>query len=90
MCKDRKCMKGWATARGAVAINKLEPVGLSHMGEPRVQVPGLGLYPTDKEETFSIKKRCSKKLQIQLPYDPVIPPLGVYSKILKTFICKDV
>ena len=27
---------------------------------------------------------------IVLPYDPVIPLMGIYLKILKTLICKDI
>ena len=29
-----------------------------------------------------------KKLRIELPHDPADPPLGIYSKFLKTLICK--
>ena len=32
----------------------------------------------------------SKKLRIELPYDPVIPPLGMYLKKIKTVIQKDI
>ena len=31
-----------------------------------------------------------KKLKIELPYDPVIPLLGIYPKKMKTFIWKDI
>ena len=34
-------------------------------------------------------RRFLKKLRIELPYDPAIPLLGIYSKNLKTFIHKD-
>ena len=33
--------------------------------------------------------RVLKKLRIELPYDPAIPPLGIYPKNLKTTMCKD-
>lgn len=31
----------------------------------------------------------SKTLQIELPYDPVIPPVGIHPKDMKTLIRKD-
>ena len=31
-------------------------------------------------------RRCLKKLRIDLPYDPAIPLLGIYPKVLKTHI----
>jgi len=34
--------------------------------------------------------RVLKKLKILLPYDPVIPLLGVHSKKMKTLIWKDI
>ena len=34
--------------------------------------------------------RLLKKLKIELPYDPVIPLLGIYSKEMKTLVQKDI
>ena len=31
-----------------------------------------------------------KKLRIELPYDPTVPPLGIYPKNMKTLIQKDI
>ena len=36
-----------------------------------------------------VDKSLSKKLKIELPYDPKIPHLGVYPKKRKTLIQKD-
>ena len=51
---------------------------------------------TDKEgktvfPNISQKLKCSasKKLKIELPYDPAIPLLGIYPKKMKTPIQKD-
>ena len=35
-------------------------------------------------------RRFLKKLKIELPYDPTIPLLGIYSKETKTLIRKDI
>ena len=32
----------------------------------------------------------SKKLKMELPYDPAVPILASYLKNLKTFLCKDI
>ena len=34
--------------------------------------------------------RFLKKLKIDLPYDPAIPPLGIHKKKAKTLIQKDI
>ena len=34
--------------------------------------------------------KVHKKLRLELPYDPAILLLGIYSPNLKTFICKDI
>ena len=34
--------------------------------------------------------RFLKKLKIEIPYDPIIPLLGIYPKKMKTLIPKDV
>lgn len=40
------------TGEGLVT-NELGSVGVSHVGTPQVQAPGLGLYPIDKVEAIS-------------------------------------
>ena len=37
-----------------------------------------------------IVRRVLKKLKLELPYDPVIPLLGIYPKKTKTLIKKDI
>ena len=34
--------------------------------------------------TLCVNYRCTKKIKTELPYDPVIPLLGIYPKKIKT------
>ena len=38
---------------------------------------------------WKLVRRFLKKLRIELPYDPAIPLLGIYTKKMKTLIQKD-
>ena len=39
---------------------------------------------------WKIVRRILKHFKIEVPYDPAIPPLGIYLKVTKTLTQKDV
>lgn len=53
----------------------------------RALLVGMQTGTTTEENTMAVPQKMFK---IELPYDPVIPLLGVYLKEMKTIIWKDI